>query len=483
MSKTAVLQRSYALGERSDLPPTQLPEGALYRLTDYLPQQFGAPLRKRGGWVFQHTGTGTGNYAIAAVYAPQMSSGSARLIFQTDAGNAYDVIGGSLSAIAGLTTRPSYRPIFYQGVVFFPVESTNLGYYDGATVSSIVSAPNGGYGTIWRDFVVVGHGADGKIYFSPPGSPWAGWDTANSWVQMPTGKLYSLATVRNTLLGFDQDVTYRWRGSTPPSLYSVGDMVSDVAWDMGCTDDRSVTSWGEQLIFCNPQGIWLTDGVSLENIAEGGGILRQWISQLSGYNPATWVIATGVLSGHLFVSIVQNPGASAVIKGGWACNLSRRSWYRISNLPAAFFARRHDTSERLYFANAKTGRVGEISSFFSPAAGVKADGDGTAILPSIETGFYQDRPGMKRWLRLFANYQLITTDDATFQVSYTTDTLAGYTVLGTLPASGSRRKGDLPLRFDSEHVQFKIAQTAASSDTYLYEIEAALEALEQSRVR
>lgn len=487
MSRTAVLQDSYALGERSDSPRVRIPKAGAYRVYDFIPQSIGARLRKRGGWRTPHSGVMAGTSMLNVTYWGFPSG--AQIVAQSATGQVYRVVdGGGLTEIGpgpgtepgGGSTNPvarkSRRPAIWRDNIVFFDRTQNPCYYDGSGWHTMV-APHGDMGATWREYFVIPIGT--RLFFSPPGDPFSTWDTTNSYIDAPQA-IYAVAPMRTSILAFGRSRTHRFRGTTPPSQYSLGDMVSEPLWPLGCADMRSIVYHGDQLIFANAQGIWLTDGTTLENLAEGGGILRSWLSQLAGYEPTSWIIACGLMGGLLFVSVYNASGPVA----GWMCNLERRSWVRTRNIYSSSFATNSDAGEEMYFGRFDSARLGALGSIMHPDASNMADGDGDPVLPSIETANFQDRPGFKRWIELFVNYEL-EGSATTLDVGFAVDPFAqsSYVPLGSLEPIPVRGKRSLPIRHDGEGVQFRIAQTGPSANTIIYELEAALYPQEQSRIR
>jgi hypothetical protein len=63
------------------------------------------------------------------------------------------------------------------------------------------------------------------------------------------------------------------------------------------------------------------------------------------------------------------------------CNVSRRAWWRVTNVKATMFSQAVGAAEELYYADRSTNRVATISGFFSPTSSNKNDANGTAVTP------------------------------------------------------------------------------------------------------
>jgi hypothetical protein len=159
------------------------------------------------------------------------------------------------------------------------------------------------------------------------------------------------------------------------------------------------------------------------------------------------------------------------------------TWH--TNIKATSFANAVTVGEELVWGSRALPRVNKFSTVFSPAAGVKNDADGTAVTWSLESPFFQDRPGKKTWRTLYVAYDMrdAASDNPVLTVSSLKTPEGSYTALTpTLAESTDMTRARIPLRFPAEGLGIKIAQTNASSATRLYAIEAEVHARELSRL-
>lgn len=157
----------------------------------------------------------------------------------------------------------------------------------------------------------------------------------------------------------------------------------------------------------------------------------------------------------------------------------------LTNIKATSFANAVTVGEELVWGSRALPRVNKFSSVFSPASGVKNDADGAAVTWSLESSFFQDRPGKKTWKSLYVAYDMrdAASDNPVLTVSSLKTPEGAYAALSpTLSESTDMTRARLPLRFPAEGLGVKIAQTNASSATRLYAIEAEVHARELSRL-
>jgi hypothetical protein len=187
-------------------------------------------------------------------------------------------------------------------------------------------------------------------------------------------------------------------------------------------------------------------------------------------------IALGVWRGYVLVSMLGDSGA---LNDFLVCEIATRSWFRFANTIAKNFAVQFGGTDELYFANPDSTlkKVGKLSAMFSPAAGVKNDGDGDAVLPVWETGLYDlDSFYLKNWGDVYLNYDMrdAASDNPALTLSYLTDPAStSYTALSpTFAETTTRARARVTLNQAKYGVAFKCAQANASSDTRIYGIEA-----------
>jgi hypothetical protein len=147
------------------------------------------------------------------------------------------------------------------------------------------------------------------------------------------------------------------------------------------------------------------------------------------------------------------------------------------------FAEAYGAKAELYTAQRGRPRVGAFSPIFIPQASNKADGDGTNVLPILETQYFRGAPGSRRWKDVFIGNDIDTTDGAYLQVGYITEPESvSYTTLpDTIVADGTYNRSKVPLRIANDGFALRIAQVNPSATTMLYDIEATVIEREGSR--
>lgn len=480
MGTPTLLQRDYSRGVKRDFPRDKMPSGSLWDCVDFIPDILGSPLRKRGGWSYASDALGAGSYVGAVAFAD--FTGGSKLVAINDAGTLYSVsLSNGAVTSEGSAVLPVAPMVVHRDVLVIPSSdgSANVKKYtSGAPADLAATAPDGMYAAVYKDRTVLANvsGNPQRVYFGPAGVPTGTWDTTNSFIDA-SFPVSALASMRNVIIVFGKARCERIRGSVPPPG---SDMVREPLFDTGCIDARSVVTYGDNVIFANQEGIWLTDGSAPpENIAETSGFLSYWLSTMDAYT-SSWTIAAGLHRGMYIICLMN--GSSAV--DTLAIDLDRRMMFRLANLKARMFARSAGIFEELYGALRATTRVASYSSMFEPADGVRNDADGTAVSPVFETTFYKDGPTVKRWHRAYLAYELTApSTTSTLQLAYATAPEAtSYTNLGTAFAeSNAYTRARALMKFRARGVSFKLTQTAASADTRIHELQAEAHELEAGR--
>ncbi len=485
MAEPTLLQEVYARGMVQDSARNQLPRGAVWNMTDYIPRLLAAALRKRGGWTNGSPAGGVG-YAAGVAYAPFKAGdqlvklNSAGTLYRVDSDTSETLISGSV----GVPVAPTW---FHRDKLFIAQFGQTLIYYNGTAIATLAGAPQAAFGTVYKDRTVLGRAKVGgtdfleRLYFSNAGDPLT-YDTTNSFISM-SYPLVGAAALRNQILVFSIGHTERILGSTPPTATDIGDMEKAPLFDIGCLDARSIVIHGETVIFANGHGIYRTDGSVPENITKGGGLSRYWLDLMQAWQPG-WVLASGEISENYVITVLDHNG---VFKDCFALDLQSLAWTRFKNIPATMFAAAAGVGEELYFSRRDASRIGRLAPIFRPTAANASDANGVAVEPTLEFPYFQAQPGRKRWLYAFLSYMLDDTGvdaNPTLELSVQLDPNEdGYTVLGSFGESAVTTREELPVRYDGLGASFKLRQVGASADTRIGELEADVYALEPSRTR
>jgi hypothetical protein len=496
MATPQTIQPTWKMAMKRDFPREQMPKGSVWNMVDYLPEVLNSSLRKRGGYVHESQDIsvvqGSASALIAGLYAPYSSAASI-LVFDED-GRAYEVESSSSTENIGaaLTT---VNPVFYSDKVIVPDATGAAGPKKitksaGAhTIANLAGTPPAGrYAVIYKDVLWLASSAaiPDRIYFSNAGDPET-WDTTNKYLDA-SFPITGMAALQNAVFVFTLDRTMRVRGSVPPP--DTDFIVDDPIFDIGCTDARSIATWGDKVIWANAEGLYFSDGTAKEDLTQVCGMKSWWRDVMQGrdgfqtgtaYNVAGFSIAGSMYGNYYFYAIVNL--SVGLVDSGFI-DMTTYTWHRAANIDGRFFFGR-GYPEELYFCRSGAARLGSLSSLFAPTSSNKNDADGDAVLPVVEGPFFMADPGQKTMRRLYVAYDIrdAASDNPILTVSYIdTPEEASYTALTpTLTETTQYQRTALPLDFAAPGIGLKIAQTNASSDTRLYAVE--LEATPRERSR
>lgn len=444
-------------------------------MTDLLPNHDGAPLAKRGGWTDASPSLGANTHAQAVAYAP--FSAGAQLVAITNDSHLWNVVSSSSATDKGAAAIPAQRPVFFNNLLLIP-GATPYKYDGSAAPSALGGSPPGGlYGFTYKGrFYLAGSAANpNRLWPSDILNP-ALWNLTTGYIDM-TNPIRGAAPLRNAILVWSDGLTERIRGDTPPPG---GDMVREPIFEEGCVDARSVVVHGDKAIWANSNGVHISDGAAIANLIQLGGQQQLWSDLFATYN-SNWVVSGGTLRGFYVITIVDT--GTGTVKLSAMCDVDNKSWRFLSNIRATMFAEAYGARPELYFGQNGRPRVGAFSPIFIPQATNKADGDGTNVLPVLETQYFRGAPGSRRWKDVFIGNDIDTTDGAYLQVGYITEpeSLSYTTLPDTIAADGTYNRSKVPLRLANDGFALKIAQVNPSATTLLYDIEATVLEREGSR--
>lgn len=531
MGQPVTIHSAYA-GMSQDMARDQLPPASLWNLVDFIPNALGAPLRKRGGYVYASSSISAATFLRRVMYGSTDLGGSQLLaldsITSTSAGaglwSVNETTGavtfiGSVTAVsaggaAGKTTVGD--PVNFGKRWFIPngyvdsiagtsAISSAPTLYDGSTLTKVETyAASGGvngvrYLEVWKSRLVAANGPKHprRLWFSTAGITKANkFDDKDAWLDVPH-HVSGLCTLPTALLVFGHDRTTRIRGSIPPPE---PDLVVEQLNAEGCADYRSISTWNGRCLYANTNGIFLTDGIETDDLTVKAGLSNYYRTLLASFT-AAWRLRGEVFRNYYFLSISN---ASDTFVDCLVVDLRSRGIFRLSNFNFHGFSVGTGTIFQQFYATpAATARVCRLTDIFAPASTNKADADGTAILPVVEypcrRGFFQQArkwlptQGITHWKRLYFNYDLrdAASDNPTLVASYvTTPESTSYTNFAvaldetTVLKRKGRSFGPSGARGGvmAAALGIKLTQTANSSDTRIYSLESEMEAIEGSRV-
>jgi hypothetical protein len=488
-------------------------------MKDWIPQ-LEAPVRKRGGWAYGSPNLsslgGTAASAAALGYLPfsNATATDPHLVVVSNAGSIYqlkrfDGSGGALVTDTGDTSIVPTWPIFWHrtgtkqyGIIlagYAQAHKAPKRYYDTTGALAYQSQALGGTpphartGFSWGDYLVLGNYYDptGGTYdlknyrwaFSAVGNPdsWT-YDggASSSHFDFPEEVLAGVP-VLNSILVFGYNHCHIWTGDTPPPG---GNMARKILFaGLGTLDGRSVQAWRNYAIWANAAGVYQSDGATLTDLTAVGGISVYYRQIISGFAQTQgWSMNSGIYRDH-YILTIRN--ASNVLVTTLVCDLTRKVWTEWTNIQSLLMSQRpagpgtalFGGDEELFFAHASQPYVGKISTLWTPSQTYQSDGDGTAVLPVLETPFYRvGAYDQKRIRRVFLGYDLRAGSGGVgVKMSNTLDPSPSASYITGSPnlPSGTKyqRKNQRVGRFGLG-VGFKIELTAAAADAKLYTLEA-----------
>lgn len=520
MSQPVLLQSAYGNGMRRDNARNQLPKDSAWNLRNII-LDYGAPARERSGWAYASpsmTSVTAGTAAASikgGLYAVYSLTGGAagKNICVDDAGRIYLFTASAVTYLGTLGVAPKQNPVFHGGAAASAATAVYTGLaiivagdgttapkkYNGNTLSALNGSPPAAkYATVYRDYTLLANGTvssilyPNRVWYSPPGDPdcfgtsgITAWNTTDSWVDF-IQPVRGLASLKTAHLVFGDTQVARVRGSVAPPD---SDFTVDDPWQkIGLLDARSIVEYQDSVYWCAPEGVFRTDGVSLDDLTSKGGMLRYWLDTVAAADN-TYTFAAGILRGKLMISILNGSGTFV---DGFMIDLVTYAWTRMSNVDATSYwngVRASTLNDETFFGRAGTPRVAYTGSMFATVgqSAYVADGNGTAVVSTVETPFYDGgQPGLKIWKALYAGYVLndLTSASPTISVYYAThpETVDGdYLVLGSLSAQEAYDRQRLRIGGRHHGVSFKFERSGAG-DFFGYDIEADVSPLEGSKL-
>lgn len=514
MARTVPLQNTFHQGMKRDVSRSNMPAGSLWNAVDMI-ANYGAPLRERGGWVHHSQDiasvTASASYVKGGVYATfSTSAGGAtsKCLALDEDGKLYDATTASSASLIGTALTVVQNPIFhggtavsaatavYTGLVIIP-DGTGAAVpkkYDGTTLADLNGTPpKARYATVYKDYTVLGNGTVGstyyanRIWFSPEGDPdcavssVTAWDTTDSWIDLSV-PVKGLGSTRNALMVFHDAQVTRIRGAIPPPDEDM--VVDDRYFEVGLLDPMSIVQHRDQIIWASPEGVFRSDGAILDDLTRRGGMLRYWLD-LTSAATSTWTFSGGTHRDTYFLCVMDG----TTFKDCFAIDLLTLAWTRLSNVDAtSFWNGLNGTADELYWGRRGAARVCRHSTVFQVGTSTyKTDGDGDAVIGTVETPFYllDNKPGLKRIRRGLVGFELTdyASDNPTCVVSYIlTPEETSYTSAKTLDEGTTFERARFDINRQAHGFALKFTR-ANSGDFLLYSVEAEAWPYEQTRLK
>lgn len=509
---TILASRSWDDGIQRDVSRDQIPRTGAFDILNFLTRN-GAPLRKRGGYTWINAVAPSGISMVA--WAPFTTP---HLIYTTALGQAYSLgvsgqtlDGSSLGTLSGFAmssaTEPQ-RPFFHLGTMMVllqntllanPVKYTDSGGAGAGTFASIGgSPPRATVGWSFGDYLVLANGGDPaaayalktyRIWYSNVG-------TVDTWQTGAGGGFIDMdddvvagVSMRSAQFVLGWNRAWSISGVLPPPG---GDFVVRDLWPVGCMDARTLVTWRDYAIWANQSGIWRSDGsVSPRNLLEDSNMASYWRTLLAGFNRSTgWLACADLLYNHYIISV---RGATSSNLITLAINLETGGVVRIGNLNPIMMAHRisgpgtsqEPGDEELFSANNNLTRAYRLSPLWFPSSTNRTDADGTNVIATLETPFYQlGRTEKKRIADAFITYEDINGSGIQVASAITPEVIAYSTEGGSadylLPASSQVVRRAAPLRKRGNGVSLQLL-AGPSDDTSIYGIEIGGHELEDMR--
>lgn len=464
---------------------TEVPPRHVWDCVDFLLGIGGAPLRRRGGWVsldqFDSRPEGIAYANFLEGEALLVITGDQRLFH-------VPITAGTSTLVSSSINRVRQYPVMHRNKLYLPdfsgLRLADAIEYDGSgfALSQLpASAKAGRYMTVFRDRIVVAGwaGNEPDIAFGQVGDPMDAWDPL-SLMSVPL-PVKGLASQRGQILVFHDGSVTRIKGTAPPTsstsslAAATGDMAVDLLFDKaGCYDPRTIANWNDNILFADSRGIYITDGITIRNLAYDAGIATEWRRLFDQQVTAL----TAAAFGDFYIISLFGITESAT----FLLDVSRRKFVRLGNVDGSGFAVNMKGAEqwtagaknmqRLY-AGHISGRVSDLTSMFQPDLAPPVDGDGSPVLPLLRTGWSRlgKGYGYRRIQGAFLSYSTGTGSGNPLALSVQEDPAGDWATPLLLRSLAQSATIHRPFARWGKRVQgaaFQVRQTAQTAHTRLY---------------
>ena len=469
-------------GLNSDRSRDRLPEGAVWELTDWVPETMQAGARMRGRWVYQSDALA--NVPDGSIFAPFRAASKLLVAHGTVLSEIPTGSVGHTDQCTIPVTRQD--PVFYTQTVVVPAANgtapmryiTFSGTLPYGEANAPAGAPTARFAVPWRGRLVAANtnASPTGVWFSKPASIGG----LNTWApesfQGTSYDITGLASQTNQILVFHNGSVERIRGTEPPDNARTdvdGDLILDTLFDRaGCYDARSIAYWNTNVLFADARGIFLTDGAAVRNLCLQGTVMNLWMEMWErpkGIPPAS---VAGSIYRDYYICTVRHTGQPPIT---FIVEIPSRRVFMFTNIDATTFAASLGQRERIYAADAATKRMIDMSAVFDPDPSVlQIDEDGTPVLPVLATGWNRmsKNEGFKRVIDLHVSYEAHRdTDDEVLRVGYVRDpAYTGPQTLREFKTANVRARKRMSVNRRLEGVGVRLEQLLPTKDTRLYDI-------------
>src|SRR5262249_53370836 len=217
------------------------------------------------------------------------------------------------------------------------------------------------------------------------------------------------------------------------------------------------------------------------NIVQQGGISYYWRPLYQNRIS----LSACVFLDYYLITLRRSDGIADTL----ICDLTKRQWYRFSNVPALSYISSSGSAgmEGVWAGIAGSNRLARIGPCFFPDFTVlQVDDNGTAVMPTFETPWYRvSQEGRKRVRFAYLSYDTRVTSGTThvMDVGYIRSPQdPSYTDLGSIPSTDQYTRWRLPLGQSPYGVAFKVKPIVSTSAVRVFDLALAAWGEERSRV-
>ena len=404
-------------GMTRDFAVDSLPAGYLWDLVDAIPNRKGARIEQRGAWAYF---TDAFAATIQGGYHAAFSAGQKLYAVSNSRVWGIDPVTGAKTDLGPGPATMVQNGVKLNDRVYF-MDGAGVAQPTVVTYSAIpglihASAPKAKVGIPYKArLVLAGDPANpSQVYFSPieeDGGPLGAWD-AESHIGT-NNEVTGLAPMAGQILIFHPASIERIRGSVPPALDVDTDMfVEPLTEQVGCVHPHTIVPWRENIIFADERGVFLTDGSTVRNLIELGGMGDFWRVAYGNKIPDNGSVSCGIFLDYLVVTVNCMVPPSTAVNFTLVCDLNTRSWFRFTNFPATCYIPSEAAQEQAWVGHLGTNRIVKVSTMFQDPVPPPSplpdyvDGNGVSVLSSFTTGFNRlaRDEGMQRLHYLFPSY-------------------------------------------------------------------------------